>query len=72
LKQFIHSLPDYQLQDIKPEWKNAPVLEFTNGPFVVMMWDMRYKDPSDPTREYTRNHFEILRLEDGRIQEIWD
>ena len=72
LKQFIHSLPDHQPQDIKPEWKNAPVLEFTDGPFVVMMWDKRYKDPSDPTREYTRNHFAILRIEDGRIQEIWD
>jgi len=72
LKQFIHSLPDYQLQNIKPEWKNAPVLEFTNGPYVVMMWEKRYKDPSDPTREYTRNHFAILRIEDGRIQEIWN
>ncbi|HKD06896.1 MAG TPA: nuclear transport factor 2 family protein [Bryobacteraceae bacterium] len=72
LKQFIHSLPDHQPQDIKPEWKNAPVLEFADGPFVVMMWDKRYKDPSDPTREYTRNHFAILRIEDGRIQEIWD
>ena len=72
LKQFIHSLPDHQPQDIKPEWKNAPVLEFTNDPFVVMMWEKRYKDPSDPTREYTRNHFEILRIEDGRIQEIWN
>ena len=37
-----------------------------------MMWDKRYKDPSDPTREYTRNHLAILRIEDGRIQGIWD
>ena len=72
LKQFIHSLPAYHRQDLKPEWKNAPVLEFTNGPFVAMMWDKHYADPSDPTREYTRNHFEILRIEDGRIQEIWN
>lgn len=72
LKQFIRSLPDYQPQDVKPEWKNAPVLEFTNDPFVVMMWEKSYKDPSDPTREYKRNHFEILRIEDGRIQEIWN
>ena len=66
------SCTDYQLQDIKPEWKNAPVLEFADGPFVVIMWDKRYKDPSDPTREYTRNHLAILRIEDGRIQGIWD
>jgi predicted SnoaL-like aldol condensation-catalyzing enzyme len=32
LKQFIHSLPDHQFQDIKPEWKNAPVLEFSDDP----------------------------------------
>ncbi len=72
LKQFIHSLPDHQPQDIRPEWQHAPVLEFTNGPFVVMMWEKRDKDPSDPTREYTRNYFAILRIEDGRIQEIWN
>jgi predicted SnoaL-like aldol condensation-catalyzing enzyme len=72
LKQFFRSLPDHQPQDIKPEWKNAPVLELTDGPFVVMMWDKRYKDPSDPTREYTRNHFAILRIEDERIHEIWN
>ncbi len=72
LEQFIHSLPDHQPQDIKPEWKDAPVLEFADGPFVVMMWDKRLKDPSDPTREYTRNRFAVLRIEDGRIQEIWD
>lgn len=72
LKQFIHSIPVHQPQDIKPEWKHAPVLAFANDPFVVMMWKNRYKDPSDPTREYTRNHFEILQIEDGRIQEIWN
>jgi predicted SnoaL-like aldol condensation-catalyzing enzyme len=72
MKQFIRSLPDHQYQDIKPEWKNAPVLEFADGPFVVMMWDKRYKDPSDATREYTRNHFAILRIEEGRINEIWN
>ena len=44
----------------------------TDGPFVIMMGDKRYKGPSDPTREYTRNHFAILQIEDGRIQEIWD
>jgi predicted SnoaL-like aldol condensation-catalyzing enzyme len=72
LKQFIHSSPDNKPQDIKTEWENAPVLELTDGPFVVLMWDKRYKDPSDPKREYTRNHFAVLRIEDGRIQEIWD
>ena len=72
LKQFIQGHPDHQPQDIKPEWKNAPVLEFADGPFVLMMWEKSYKDPSYPTREYIRNHFAILRIENGQIQEIWD
>lgn len=72
IKQFIHRLPDHQPQDIKSGWKHAPVLEFTNGPFVLMMWEKHSKDPSDSKREYTRNYFSILRIEDGRIQEIWD
>ena len=72
LKQFIHNLPDHQPQEIKPEWKHAPVLAFANGPFVVMMWEKRDKDPSDSAREYTRNYFAILRIKDGLIQEIWN
>jgi predicted SnoaL-like aldol condensation-catalyzing enzyme len=72
LKEFIHNLPDHQPQEIKPAWKYAPVLAFTNGPFVVMMWERRDKDPSDANLEYTRNNFTILRIEDGRIQEIWN
>lgn len=72
LKEFIHSVPDAQPQDITPEWKNAPVLELSDGPFVLMMWGKRYKDPSDPTREYTRNQFAVLRIEGGKIAESWD
>jgi predicted SnoaL-like aldol condensation-catalyzing enzyme len=72
LKQFIQSLPGHQPQDIKPEWKNAPSLEIADGPFVLIMWDKLFKDPSDQTREYTRNQFAVLRIEDGRVQEIWD
>ena len=72
LKRLIQGPPNHRPQDIRPEWKNEPVLEFANGPFVVMMWDKRLQDPSDPAREYTRNNFAILRIEDGRIQEVWD
>jgi predicted SnoaL-like aldol condensation-catalyzing enzyme len=72
LKEFIHNLPDHQPQEIKPVWKHAPVLAFANGPFVVMMWEKRDKDPSDSNLEYTRNYFTILRIEDGLVQEIWN
>jgi predicted SnoaL-like aldol condensation-catalyzing enzyme len=72
LAQFIHNLPDHQPQEIKPEWEHAPVLSFTNGSFVGMMWEKRDKDPSDSTLEYTRNYFAILLIEDGLIQKIWN
>lgn len=72
MKEFIHNLPDHQPQDIKPEWEHAPVLEFSDGPFVVMMCEKRDKDPSDSKQEYTRNHFSILRIENGQIQEVWN
>jgi hypothetical protein len=48
------------------------VLAFCDSPFVVMMWEKQDKDPSDSTREYPRNYFAILRLENGLIQEIWN
>lgn len=72
LKQFIHNLPDHQPQESTPEWKHAPVLAFANGPFVVMMWEKRDKDPSNSALEYSRNYFAILRIEDGLIREIWN
>ena len=72
LKEFIHNLPDHQPQEIRPAWKHAPALAFSNGPFVVMMWEKRDRDPSDSSLEYTRNNFTILRIENGLIQEMWN
>jgi predicted SnoaL-like aldol condensation-catalyzing enzyme len=72
LKEFIRNLPNHSPQEIKPAWKHAPVLAFSEGPYVVMMWERRDKDPSDASLEYTRNSFMIFRIEDGLIQEIWN
>jgi predicted SnoaL-like aldol condensation-catalyzing enzyme len=72
LKQFISHKPNYAVQAIQPEWKHAPVLSFANGPYVVMMWERKDADPSDAAREYTRNYFEVLRIENGLIAEDWN
>lgn len=72
MKQFIAHVLGHAPQEIKPEWKHAPVLTFANGPYVLMMWEQRDNDPSDPSREYTRNYFAILRISDGLIQEVWN
>lgn len=70
-KQFMSRVPGRTPQEIKPEWKNAPSLTLVNGPYVVMMWDRKDKDPADMTKDYTWNHFDVVRV-DGQIKEHWD
>jgi predicted SnoaL-like aldol condensation-catalyzing enzyme len=72
LKQFISHKPELTAQTIQAEWKHAPVLQFVNGPYVVMMWEHKDADPSDAARLYTRNSFEVLRMEDGLVKEDWN
>lgn len=72
LKQFISHKPDLVPQKIQAEWKHAPVLQFVNGPYVFMMWEHKDTDPSNAALEYTRNSFEVLRIQDGMIKEDWN
>ncbi|HUI77034.1 MAG TPA: nuclear transport factor 2 family protein [Bryobacteraceae bacterium] len=71
-KAFMSRVPGRVPQDIKPEWKNPPVLTLVNGPYVFFMWDRMAKDPADPSREYKWNHFDVVRVENGLIKEHWD
>lgn len=71
-KKFMNGLVDGNRQEIKQEWKFGPVLILANGPYVLMMWNVPDKDPSDPTKTYTWNHFDMLRMEDGLEKEHWD
>lgn len=70
-KQFMSRVPGRTPQEIKPEWKNAPSLTLVSGPYVVMMWDRKEKDPADMSKEYMWNHFDVVRV-DGQIKEHWD
>ena len=58
--------------EIKPLWKNPPALTLADGPYVLMMWNVNDKDPSDPTKTYTRSHFDLLRIENRLAKEHWD
>jgi predicted SnoaL-like aldol condensation-catalyzing enzyme len=71
-KQFMSRVPGRVPEEIKPEWKNAPVLTLINGPYSVMMWDRKAKDPADPSKEYVWNHYDVVRMENGLIKEHWD
>jgi predicted SnoaL-like aldol condensation-catalyzing enzyme len=71
-KAFMSRVPGRTPQELKPEWKNAPSLTLVSGPYVVFMWDRKDKDPSDPSKEYVWNHYDIVRVEKGLIKEHWD
>lgn len=60
------------VEPIRPAWKAAPVLTLANGPYVLMMWNWNDKDPADPAKSYVRNHFDLLRIQGGQVQEHWD
>ncbi len=74
-KQFMSRIPGRRPEDakpIKPEWLNPPVLTLVEGPYCLFMWDRKAKDPDDASREYTWNHFDVVRAENGLIKEHWD
>lgn len=71
-KKFMSSRPGRQPEEIKAEWKNPPALFLLDGPYAVMMWDRMAKDPDDPSKMYTWNHYDVVRVENGKIKEHWD
>ncbi len=71
-KAFMSRVPGRTPEPIKEEWKNAPVLTLINGPYAFMMWDRKVKDPADPSKEYVWNHYDVVRIENGKIKEHWD
>jgi predicted SnoaL-like aldol condensation-catalyzing enzyme len=71
-KEFMSKRPGRQPREIKPEWPNPPALTLIDGPYSVMMWDRMSKDPDDPGKMYTWNHYDVVRMENGHIKEHWD
>jgi predicted SnoaL-like aldol condensation-catalyzing enzyme len=71
-KAFMSRRPGRQPQEIKAEWPNPPALTLIDGPYSVMMWDRMAKDPDDPSKMYTWNHYDVVRMENGKIKEHWD
>jgi predicted SnoaL-like aldol condensation-catalyzing enzyme len=51
---------------------NPPVVQFAKGDYVVFVWEREDKDPADPTRTYKYNFFDVMRVQNGKVQEHWD
>ena len=59
-------------EPIKPEWKNKPTLTLASGPYVLYVIKRMEKDPDDPAKTYPAYWFDMVRVDNGMIQEHWD
>ena len=59
-------------EPIKPEWKNTPELIVVSGNMVLYMMERYSTDPADASKIYKWNWFDMVRVDDGLIQEHWD
>ncbi|MEY4933482.1 MAG: hypothetical protein RLZZ403_1802 [Pseudomonadota bacterium] len=59
-------------RDIQPTLANPPVVQFAKGDYVALIWEREAKDPVDPTKTYKYNFFDVVRVQNGKVQEHWD
>jgi predicted SnoaL-like aldol condensation-catalyzing enzyme len=51
---------------------NPPVVKGAKGDFVWLIFEAERKDPRDASRTYHSNSFDVLRIQNGKVQEHWD
>jgi predicted SnoaL-like aldol condensation-catalyzing enzyme len=59
-------------EPLKTEWKNKPTLMFASGSYVFLIVKRAEKDPDDPSKTYPAYWFDMVRVDNGMIQEHWD
>jgi predicted SnoaL-like aldol condensation-catalyzing enzyme len=57
---------------IAAELNPKPAIAFGKGDYVVVIWEREGKDPADPGKSYKYNTYDLLRLQNGKVQEHWD
>ena len=57
---------------IRETLQRQPVVAGAKGDFVFLIFEEESEDPRDSANTYHHNSFEILRLENGKVQEHWD
>jgi predicted SnoaL-like aldol condensation-catalyzing enzyme len=60
------------IDPIPEKLASPPVVQFAKGDFVVLVWEREGKDPADPSKTYKYNTYDMLRIENGKVQEHWD
>ncbi len=51
---------------------NPPVVKGAKGDYVWLIFEHEDKDPRDPSKTYRYNSFDVLRIQNGKVQEHWD
>jgi predicted SnoaL-like aldol condensation-catalyzing enzyme len=59
-------------EPIKKEWKDEPEITITSGNLVLYVMKRFSQDPADPTKVYKWNWFDMVRVDNGMVQEHWD
>ncbi|NOT45770.1 MAG: SnoaL-like domain-containing protein [Acidobacteria bacterium] len=59
-------------EPVQDAWKTEPELILTNDDIVFYMFARYSADPADPSRAYKWNWFDMVRVDDGLVQEHWD
>jgi len=57
---------------IPAKLSSEPVVRFAKGDFVFLVWEREGKDPADASKTYKYNTYDLLRIENGKVQEHWD
>jgi predicted SnoaL-like aldol condensation-catalyzing enzyme len=52
--------------------ERMPVVMGAKGDYVWLIFEQETKDPRDASKTYHSNSFDVLRLENGKVQEHWD
>ncbi len=60
------------MNPIPAKMANPPVVAGAKGDFVWLIFEEEKKHPKDPSQTYFQNSLEVLRIENGKVQEHWD
>ena len=69
---FIKNFSTRPKSDIKDAWVTPPTLELISGNFYLKFDQRTEKDPTDPAKMAVFYRFDMVRVDDGLIQEHWD
>ncbi len=60
------------MNPIPAKMANPPVVAGAKGDFVWLIFEQEKKAPHDPSKVYYDDSLEVLRIQNGKVQEHWD